>query len=176
MATTKGLIRSQNRRGVRSDQSAPVTVRRSQPNDPSVCERCGSVFTKRMWRRGKPRTAAFLAEATWTVCPACKQTEGGTYYGRVRVLGTFVAPNEAAIRRRIFNVGTRAGVTQPQRRLVAVDPQGTGLEVLTTSQKLAHRIVRELTKAFQGRAVYRWSDDGTLLATWRRDEAAAKRR
>jgi hypothetical protein len=39
--------------------------------------------------------------------------------------------------------------------------------VLTTSQKLAHRIVRELNKAFHGHAKYSWSDnDGSLYARW----------
>lgn len=175
MASSKALIRSKTRRGVRSDQSAPVAVRRSQPREPSVCERCGAVFAKRTWRRDHPRSAALLAAATWTVCPACTQVASGAYCGRIRVLGTFVAPNEAAIRRRIQNVGARAGKTQPERRLVSVESEGNGLEVLTTSQKLAHRVVKELTKAFDGRAVYRWSDDGTLLATWRRDEARARR-
>jgi hypothetical protein len=41
--------------------------------------------------------------------------------------------------------------------------------VVATSQKLAHRIVYELRKAFRGRATYAWSaDDGSLLATWER--------
>jgi NMD protein affecting ribosome stability and mRNA decay len=171
---TKGMIRSMSRRGVRSDQSAPVAVRRTQPREPAVCERCGAVFTKRTWRQGRKPSAAWLAEATWTVCPACTQTAGGEYCGKVLVQGTFVPENEAAIRRRILNVATRAQVTQPERRLVAVDRTKDGLEVLTTSQKLAHRVTRELTKAFRGRAVYRWSDDGTLLATWRRDVAARR--
>jgi len=43
---------------------------------------------------------------------------------------------------------------------------------LTTSQKLAHRIVRELKKAFRGRASYDWSDDGSLFAVWERDSYA----
>jgi len=175
MASSKALIRSQTRRGVRSDQSAPVAVRKTQPREGSVCERCGAVFAKRTWRRDHPRSAALLAAATWTVCPACTQTAGGTAWGRVRLTGTFVVPNEAAIRRRIQNVAARAGATQPERRLVSVEREGDGLEVLTTSQKLAHRVVREITKAFKGRAVYRWSDDGTLLATWRRAEERRKR-
>jgi len=44
------------------------------------------------------------------------------------------------------------------------------LEVITTSQKLAHRIVATLKKTFGGRASYAWSDrDGSLFATWERD-------
>ena len=43
-----------------------------------------------------------------------------------------------------------------------------GLEVLTTSQKLAHRIAAELEKAFGGRTTFRWTDrEGALDATWR---------
>jgi hypothetical protein len=42
--------------------------------------------------------------------------------------------------------------------------------VLTTSQKLAHRLAHELKKALGGRVAYNWSDDGTLFATWDFDE------
>jgi hypothetical protein len=42
------------------------------------------------------------------------------------------------------------------------------MEVLTTSQKLAHRLAHELEKAFGGRTHYAWSDrDGRLVANWR---------
>lgn len=103
--------------------------------------------------------------------------QAGEYFGRVLIRGTFVDANEEAIRQRIDNVAARAGVTQPERRLISVNRQGTELEVLTTSQKLAHRIVRELTKAFRGRASYAWSDkDGALFATWQRDATAATTR
>ena len=38
-------------------------------------------------------------------------------------------------------------------------------EVLTTSQKLAHRIAREVAKAFGGKPRFSWDDeDGSLLA------------
>jgi hypothetical protein len=61
----------------------------------------------------------------------------------------------------------RARHTQPERRTVRIDRIRSGLEILTTSQKLAHRIARELEKAFGGHAHYRWSDrEGGLDATW----------
>jgi hypothetical protein len=50
---------------------------------------------------------------------------------------------------------------------VSVEQRGTTLEVLTTSEKLAHRIAGELAKTWRGRATYAWSDDGSLLARWR---------
>jgi hypothetical protein len=96
--------------------------------------------------------------------------------GRVRIVGDAVIANEDLIRRRIANVGARAAATQPERRVVSVEWQERALEVLTTSQKLAHRIVNELKKILGGRATYEWSDDGTLFATWNPARAAGGRR
>jgi NMD protein affecting ribosome stability and mRNA decay len=167
----KGLVRSLNRRGVRSEKK-PRTAAKSEPRtEPAVCERCGAVFSRRTWRRDHPVTHALLARAAWATCPACRQADRGEGFGRVLLRGAYLAANEAAIRRRIENVSARAGFTQPERRIVSIAPDGDGLELITTSQELAHRIVNELKKAFGGRASYAWSDrDGSLFATWRRDD------
>ena len=177
-AKGKGRIRSMSRKGSRSDKSPRVVARTAAAAQSSMCERCGAVFSRRTWRRDRPVSETLVGAARWTVCPSCRQVEEGQFFGRVMLRGTFVGPNEDAIRRRIENVGARAGFTQPERRVVAVSRQGADLEVLTTSQKLAHRIVRELRKTFRGRAAYAWSDDGSLFATWTRDvpTAPARRR
>ncbi|MBI1797478.1 MAG: hypothetical protein HYR74_10550 [Candidatus Eisenbacteria bacterium] len=50
---------------------------------------------------------------------------------------------------------------------MSIGEEGGRLEILVTSQKLAHRIARELEKAFGGRAHYTWTDrEGMLDATW----------
>ncbi len=63
------------------------------------------------------------------------------------------------------------GEDSAQRRIASIDwidsDKGRALQVITTSQKLAHRIVHELNKLFRaGVATYSWRDDGTLFATW----------
>jgi hypothetical protein len=167
---SKGLIRSGSRRGVRSDKSPAVARKTRRVREPAVCRRCGSVFARRTWRAGRTLTHDLLGRATWTVCPACKGIGRAEGQGRVVIRGAYAAAHEDAIRRRIRNVASRARFTQPQRRLVSTEWTGSVLEVLTTSQKLAHRIVHELRKAFRGRARYAWSAaDGTLLATWERE-------
>lgn len=166
----KGLIRSHNRRGTRTDKVLPVAAK-NPTHDPTVCERCGAVFTRKTWRQNRKVDHALLARATWAVCPACKQTRGGEYFGRVVIRGAYAVANRAAIRRRIANIASRARFTQPERRVVSTEGDASVLEVLTTSQKLAHRITHELKKAFGGRASYKWSDsDGALFATWQRDD------
>jgi hypothetical protein len=168
MTTSKGLIRATNRSGAEDGKASPAERRTRRPVEPTVCNRCGAIFSRRVWRRDRVVTAALLDKAVWTECPACKQAESGEYFGRVLVRGDFAVKNEAAIRSRIQNVAERAEFTQPEHRVTSATREGDALEVLTTSQKVAHRIVHELKKAFRGRATYQWSDDGTLFAVWER--------
>jgi hypothetical protein len=168
----KGPIRSRNRRGTRSEKKPPVAVKLSPRTQPTACEGCGAIFARRTWRRDHAVTSALLARAAWSTCPACRQTRRGEGFGRIALHGTYVSAHADAIRRRIENVAARAAFTQPERRIVSIDRNGAGLEVITTSQKLAHRVVHELKKAFGGRASYAWSDrDGSLFARWQRDDA-----
>jgi hypothetical protein len=166
-AKGKGRIRSLSRKGTRTGKSATVAAKSPAAHEPMVCERCGAVFSQRTWRRDRKLADVARAAAVWTVCPACEQVESGQYCGRVMARGDYVESNETSIRRRIANVAARAEFTQPQHRVASIAREGTALEVLTTSQKLAHRIAHELKKAFGGKTSYAWSDsDGTLLATW----------
>jgi hypothetical protein len=165
----KGLIRSLSRRGTKTQKSPPVARKARAYRDPSICDACGAIFTARTWRQARRLPAETLARAAYVKCPACEQSVNLEYFGRVLVKGPFTAKNLDAIRARIANVERRARFTQPERRAISQEWDGATLEVLTTSQKLAHRVARELEKAFGGRAKYTWSDDdGSLLTTWTR--------
>jgi hypothetical protein len=169
---SRGLVRALVRRGSRSDRSPIVTRKRPAVPDPTLCAGCGAVFHRKTWRRSRRRTlAALRQEAPLLVCPACRQMAEHRALGQVRLEGTYVERHAAEIRRRILNAAARARRTQPERRLLGLEMRGPVWEVLTTSQKLAHRLGRELQKAFGGTVSYAWSDrDGSLLAVWRRDE------
>jgi hypothetical protein len=170
VAKDKGLIRSLSREFARTGQAArPVEASSGHPPEPSACERCGAVFSRRSWRRGRKAIAPLLGRVHWTICPGCRQASQEVGFGRVLVRGAYGVANEDLIRRRIANVAARAAFTQPERKISSIERQGEVLEILTTSQKLAHRIVHELKKLFRGRATYAWSDDGTLFATWQRE-------
>ncbi len=169
MPKGKGLIRSLNRRGARDEKKPARTGTPRRPLEPTICERCGAVFARQTWRRDRPVTHALLERVQWAVCPACTQAGSAEYFGRVLIRGPYALAHQEDIRARIDNVAQRAEFTQPERRLVSVERTGEEIEVLTTSQKLAHRIVHELKKAFRGRARYNWSDeDGSLFAVWQR--------
>lgn len=165
--TQRGRQRGLDHRGVRTDKSPPVSGEYTYP-EPAVCVGCGAVYTRKTWRSSAPRRLlAFLEGAGRVSCPACRQVREGRGYGQVQLRGEWLQAHEEEVRRRISAVESRARHTQPERRLVTMAKRSDGLELTTTSQKLAHRVTRELQKAFGGTSTYSWSDrDGSLRATW----------
>jgi NMD protein affecting ribosome stability and mRNA decay len=164
-------------RGARADRTPPVALRAAVEREPTMCERCGAVYLNKTWRAGERTSRTSLVGVGWTLCPACAQVEDAEYFGRIRVTAPLAPERELEVRRRIWRVEGRARHTQPERRTVRIDRGRAGLEILTTSQKLAHRIARELEKAFGGRAHYTWTDrEGALDATWTPPAAAATAR
>ncbi len=165
--TDRGRQRSFDHRGVRTDKSPPVSGEYGYP-EPALCAGCGAVYVRKTWRRSEPRCrGAVLGGAELVSCPACRQVGEGRAYGCLLLRGDWLSEHEEEVRRRISAVEARARYTQPERRLVRIARQGDGLRVTTTSQKLAHRVARELEKAFGGSASYAWSDrDGSLSVTW----------
>ena len=175
---SRGLLRSLNRSAVRDDKS-PQVARKTRPlHEPTVCARCGAVFLRKTWRHNHVLSDAQIERRQWGFCPACHQVSQQEGQGRLLIKGVATAASRDTIAQRIQNVAKRASKTQPERRLVSLDNRDGELEVLTTSQKLAHRLAHELKKAFGGRVAYTWSDDGTLFATWDHDAArgASRRR
>jgi NMD protein affecting ribosome stability and mRNA decay len=164
--------------GARRATKGPAVARKHRRSaGDAVCHRCGAIFAGKTWRREHKVSLAFYDRARWVLCDACKQSRRAEGFGRVAIRGAWVGENEEALLRRVRNVAARAEFTQPQRRITSIGTTDDGLEVLTTSQKLAHRIARELVKAFQGRVTYAWSDrDGSLLATWSREAASVRPR
>lgn len=163
---TKARIRQTNRRGTRSEKSpTPGMTRRTPPT--TACHACGALFARKTWRRDHPVKLGTYERVVWRLCPACRQYARGEAFGKVVLPAGFVAKNEDLLRRRLDNIGARAEHTHPQRRVVDIERNGRSVNVLTTSQKLAHRVAREIEKLFGGRATYRWaSGDGSLTAIW----------
>jgi hypothetical protein len=164
---SKGLIRSLNRRAVRDDKS-PRVAHKIVLYEPTVCARCGAVFLRKTWRHDHALSEAQIERRRWGFCPACQQVSRLEGQGRLVIKGSAAGKTEA-IEQRIHNVAKIAAETQPERRVVSIETRDGCLEVLTTSQRPAHRLAHEFRKAFGGKATYMWSDDGTLMAAWDRD-------
>jgi NMD protein affecting ribosome stability and mRNA decay len=166
---TRAEIRATVKRGTRSDKGSPLALQSRTLQGTTVCERCGAVYRNKTWHDPGMRHQLLASDPEWTVCPACRLEARGEGFGRVRIRGHYAFEHQDEISHRLRNVIDRARSRNPERRLVSLVFREQEMEVLTTSQKLAHRIARELEKTFGGRAIYHWGDhDGELLAVWER--------
>jgi len=164
------------RKGLRGDNPPPVTVHLPTPADPTLCTGCGALYSHKVWRWAEGPFDPRLEDAARALCPACRQVRAGSYFGLVAVVGDLDREEEEHLVARIQAVARRAGHTQPERRIVSIQRLSPGLEIRTTSEKLAHRIARELQKAFGGEATYRWSEhEGALRAVWTAPQRVAAR-
>jgi hypothetical protein len=120
----KALIRANVRRGAKSMRVPLVAQRHGNTlQEPMICERCGAVFVRKAWRRGRRLDHDTIDAARWGTCPACEQVRRGEYYGRVLVRDAAGADREA-LERRVQNVASRAEFTQPERRLISIEWKG----------------------------------------------------
>lgn len=163
VAGDRGLTRANNRSGTRSQRGGPSHPAHS-PREGTTCEHCGNRFHRKRWLAPASPTES---SRRGSVCPACRLVAERESYGRIVIRGGGALRQESAIRELVSRVAERARFTQPQRRLVHIERRRGEIEVLTTSQKLAHRIVNSLKRAFGGDASYHWaSGDGELRSTW----------
>jgi hypothetical protein len=164
---SRGLTRSLNRQSGR-DTKGPQVRRKTAPiHEPTICARCGAIFLRKTWRHDHTLSDEQVERGRWGFCPACEQVSRQEGQGRLIIRGVR-AESLAQVRRRLENAAKRTMKTQPERRIVSIDSRNGGgeIEVLTTSQKLAHRLAHEIKKLLRGKVSYSWSDDGTLFATW----------
>lgn len=168
MRTEKAMIRGMVRSATDPGKVHPSEARLGRRAEPVLCQMCGALLHGRRWQSPSTSRASsdLLSRARWQTCPACEQQRQEQYLGRIVARGPLLASDGAAIRRRIQNVARRAEFTNVQHRVVSIEERDGALEILTTSQKLAHRIAHELKKAFGGRVTYAWLDDGCLEARW----------
>ena len=164
---SRGLVRSLNRQAVRDDKSPRVVSKTPPIHEPTVCARCGAVFLRKTWRHDHKLTDELIERSQWGFCPACDQISRQEGQGRLIIRGVAASKRED-IQRRLQNAAKRAMKTQPERRIVSTNTADDGgtIDIITTSQKLAHRLAHEVKKLLRGRVTYSWSDDGTLFATW----------
>jgi NMD protein affecting ribosome stability and mRNA decay len=170
-------MRSLNRQAVR-DNKGPQVRRKMPPiHEPTICARCGAIFLRKTWRHDHHLSDEQIERGRWGFCPACEQVARQEGQGRLVIRGV-QAQKRGEVRRRLENAAKRAMKTQPERRIVSIDAgnEGNAIEVLTTSQKLTHRLAHEVKKLLRGRVSYSWSDDGTLFATWAAADRAKKAR
>lgn len=132
--------------------------------EPTVCRECGVVFHKGRWQWGAHPDGAHK-----TLCPACHRTHDRCPAGYLTLSGAFLAEHRDEILQRVRNLETREKNLHPLRRIMAIDANGSGIQITTTDMQLARSLGEAVHDAYKGELDYRYTDESNILrVTWQR--------
>ena len=163
----------------------PVNIRRNIENygDPYiqttghsevvVCSQCKSVYHDQRWyleEQAREMVKAKRDGIGSTICPACSKIRDKMPGGIVKLTGAFLDSHRQEILNLIHNESDKAKQLNPLERVMDIETIDSGIDVLTTNERLAQRIGKALHKAYSGAVNYAWSHDTKLArVTWQRD-------
>ena len=154
------------------DRTRDPYIPRKGPLDVGVCPECHAISRKKRWYLDEAeyvslaRTGAVLRR-----CPACRKIADGFPFRR----GDPAREVPADPPRRDPHDRPQRGTPGPRDQSSRADHGHPGreresVEILTTDEKLAQRIGREIRKAYHGIVSYKWSADANFLrVNWSRD-------
>jgi hypothetical protein len=107
----------------------------------------------------------------WQKCPADRKIEDRYPMGVVNLYGPFVNEHRDEIISLIRSAERHAMEKNALERLMRIERKESGLHVETTTDSLALRIGRVLSRAYKGKAEFDWKySDKSVLVQWgRRD-------
>lgn len=165
-------------RFVRCDKAlSSTTPARDQkpPRDPAVCSNCQALWHKGKWSLDPAvRRKLWLRERPLLVlCPACRSAREGNPTGILYLAGSFLAKHRTEILNLLRNATRAAIARNPLERIIRINADARHpLVVETTSEKLARRLGRAVSKACGGALEIRFSHEDKLVRVyWRRDAA-----
>jgi len=148
----------------------PYLPRKGSP-ETGVCPGCHAISRKKRWYVDETEYSALARTgAAVRTCPACRKIADGLPSGVVTLRGRFLRTHRDEILTIARNEERRARGMNPLERIMEIREGDGSVELLTTDEKLAQRIGREIRKACRGAVSYKWSEDANLLrVTWVRD-------
>jgi len=153
------------------DRTRDPYIPRKGSLEAGVCPDCHAISRKKRWYVDEAeyvtlaRTGAVLRR-----CPACRKIADGFPSGVVTLNGKFLRTHRDEILTIARNEERRARGINPLERIMSVREGDESVEILTTDEKLAQRIGREVRKAYRGAVSYKWSEDASLVRVrWSRD-------
>jgi NMD protein affecting ribosome stability and mRNA decay len=148
----------------------PYIPRKGSP-EAGVCPDCRAISRKKRWYVDEAEYETLVRSgAPLRRCPACRKIADGFPSGVVTLRGRFLRGHRDELLTVARNEERRARGINPLERIMGTRERDDGMEILTTDEKLAQRIGREIRKAFRGAVDYKWSEDASLLrVTWVRD-------
>lgn len=142
----------------------------------AICPDCRSVYHRKRWSlpqlhpesilpptpRSSRKAGKPLMMPELFLCPACQKIRDGYAEGFVSIQWEDWLRHKAEIMGLIHNEEKRASHTNPLERIMTIHTRTGGVDLETTTERMAQRIGRDLVRAFKGKVQYKWSHKDKL--------------
>jgi len=155
----------------RSEGIPDPYISRKGLKEPTVCPSCHAIYHKKRWAFDEVMYLDLKKKkgVNWQKCPADRKIEDGYAMGVVNIYGDFVMEHRDEIISLVRSEERHALEKNPLERLIKIEKRGNGLYVETTTDSLALRIGKVLSRAYKGEHEFDWKyGDKHLLVKWRR--------
>ncbi|MFQ6033852.1 MAG: BCAM0308 family protein [Candidatus Bipolaricaulia bacterium] len=157
----------ERRADIGQERKSPYNERRKFP-EPTVCPRCGLVYSEGRWHRAE---GELPAEVNEELCPACRREVDRSPGGLVYLSGRYLREREEEIMNIVRNQEEQAKERRPLQRIMWIEKKDDGLEIATTNQHLARRIGRAVNSAHAGRfEIKQAAGERFVRVYWEREE------
>jgi len=138
----------------------------------SFCKKCGLVYRQKRWIMDPEELERVKADpaAGKTLCPACQRMRDQVPGGYLTLRGEYLRKHEEEILELIKNTEAKSRKKNPLGRIMEIRQEGDVLTILTTEDKLAQKLGRDVYKSHSGNLNYQWSHaENFVRVDWGRD-------
>jgi len=157
----------ERRADIGQERKSPYNERRKFP-EPTVCPRCGLVYTEGRWHSAEGELPPGANEE---LCPACRREVDRQPGGLVYLSGRYLWEREEEIMNIVRNQEEQAKAKRPLQRIMWIEKRDDAIEIATTSQHLARRIGRAVGSAHAGELeIKQATGERFVRVYWEREE------
>jgi NMD protein affecting ribosome stability and mRNA decay len=132
--------------------------------EPTVCNKCGVVFTNGRWTWKEPSE-----QANKIVCPACRRQADNYPAGNIKLSGLFYQEHKQEILNLIQNVEKQEKQEHPLERIMTIEGDRSMTIITTTGIHIARRIGEALSRAYKGDYKLNYANgDEQIQVSWHR--------
>jgi len=136
------------------------------------CTKCGVINRQKRWFMDPLELAKLKEDPSvgTIVCPACQKMQDKVPGGFLTLSGTYLRKHETLILELIKNTEQKSRNKNPLGRIMEITQEGDVLTLLTTLDKLAEKLGKEIYKAHSGELNHQWSHgENSVRVNWKRD-------
>ena len=141
--------------------------------EPTICPICNTVYYKKHWLMSEALLFEIkkMKDVKYHKCPACRKIEDHYAMGILNLTGDFVKEHRDEIINLLRSEERHAMEKNPLERIITISKKNGGLYVETTTDSLALRIGRVLTRAYKGTEEFKWKyGDKSVIIEWGREK------